>query len=355
MFRRSRDVRVDLILGNVLVLGLIALFAYFSSQSSLFFTWSNVETILVNDSPLAVVVVAMTLLIIAGHVDLSIGSTAALASMVTAIAVTEWGVPGIPAILLGVAVGGGVGAVNGFMCAYLRFNPIIVTLGMLGVLRGLTLMIHQDQVFGLGGIFTQIASDNWLGIPAILWFVIGAFVLGGLVIATTPWGRYIYAIGTNPSAAFLSALPVRLLPFCLYVATGAAAGLTGILIAARLDGVIPGDNALNLELQALTVVLLGGVAFAGGRGRLFGVFVAWLFLATLQDGLVVLNVTPYVQEVASGAALVFAAALDALGVFLSGRLQERKRVGAQVEQPTAAAPGAVRTEAVVGAGDGGER
>jgi ribose/xylose/arabinose/galactoside ABC-type transport system permease subunit len=330
LLRRSGDARVQLILGNVLVLALVAQIIYFASRSSTFLTSSNIQNILVNDAPLAIVVVPLTLLIIAGHVDLSIGSNAALSTLVTALAVLHWHVPHGLALLLGVAVGAGVGSVNGLMCAYLDFNPIVVTLGMLGILRGVTELIDQNQLFGLGGIFTTIGSSNWLGIPAILWFVIVAFVLGGVFITMTPWGRHIYAIGANRQAAFLSALPVRSLPFLLYVATGAGAGLTGVLLAARLDGIDPGQHALNLELQGLTIVLLGGVAFAGGRGRLFGVCVAWLFLATLQDGLVLLNVTPYVQEVSSGAALVFAAALDAFGAALTARLRDRRRVAAQL-------------------------
>jgi ribose transport system permease protein len=343
--RRTADARVELILGNVLVLALAALVVYFTSQSSSFLTWGNVQTILENTAPLAVVVVALTLLVIAGHADLSIGSNAALSGMICALAVTRWGVPHGAAIVLGVLAGAGVGALNGTMCALLAFNPIVVTLGMLGVLRGVTLLIDENQVFGLGGVFTTIGGGDWLGVPAILWFVIGAFALGGAFLTLTPWGRHVYAIGANPQAAFLSALPVRGLSFALYVATGAAAGVTGVLLAARLDGVSPGQHAVNLELQALTVVLLGGVAFAGGRGRLFGVAVAWLFLATLQNGLVVLNVTPYVQEVASGAALVFAASLDALGAFLSRRLESRRRLADQV-----AAPPTAREPAPAGAG-----
>jgi ribose/xylose/arabinose/galactoside ABC-type transport system permease subunit len=336
ILRRNGDARVQLILGNVLVIALIVEVVYFVSRSSQFLTSGNIQNILVSDAPLAVVVVPLTLLTISGYVDLSIGSNAALSTLICALAVLHWHLPHGVALVLGVLVGAGVGCINGFVCAYLDFNPIVVTLGMLGVLRGVTELIDQNQLFGLGGIFTTIGANNWLGIPAILWFVIAAFAIGGLFITLTPWGRHIFAIGTNRQAAFLSALPVRSLPFLLYVATGAGAGLAGVLLASRLDGIDPGQHALNLELQALTIVLLGGVAFAGGRGRLFGVFIAWLFLATLQDGLVLLNVTPYVQEVVSGAALVFAAALDAFGAALTARLRDRRRIAAQVtgdEQP----------------------
>jgi ribose/xylose/arabinose/galactoside ABC-type transport system permease subunit len=165
-----------------------------------------------------------------------------------------------------------------------------------------------------------------------LWFVIVPFALGAIFIRVTPWGRHIYAIGANRQAAYLSGLPTRWLPFWLYVATGMAAGLTGILLTARLDGMTPGQTGLTLEIQVLTVVLLGGVAFAGGRGRLFGVLVAWLFLATLQDGLVLLNVAPAVQLVASGLALAFAAAIDMLGSWVTERMEARRRTELQLSQ-----------------------
>lgn len=235
---------------------------------------------------------------------------------------------------LGVAVGAGVGVVNGLLCAILGFNPIIVTLGMLGVLRGVTLLVHQDQVFGLGGVFRTVGAGDLLGIPNSLWFVAAVFAGAAVFVSLTPWGRHIYAIGINPQAAYLSALPVRWLPFWLYVLTGACAGLAGMLITARLDGVSPGNQGIQLELQALTVILLGGVAFAGGRGRLYGVLFAWLFLGVLANGLVLMNVTPYVQLLASGLALVFAAALDTLGGVLGVRLQRRRRLVEHLEHRT---------------------
>jgi ribose/xylose/arabinose/galactoside ABC-type transport system permease subunit len=328
--RNSAD-RVEFVLNNVLVLALIALCVYFTTQTSAFLDLDNARTILENNAALAVLAVALTLLVIAGHVDLSIGSNVAFSGLITALAATRWGLPDIVALLLGVLAGAFVGVLNGTMCALLGFNPIIVTLGMLGFVRGVSLLINQEQVFGLGGLFHTIGAESSIGVPNALWFTFGAFILGALFLSGTPWGRHVYAIGVNPQAAFLSALPVKWLPFWLYVATGAAAGLAGVLLTARLDGVSPGDVGLQMELQALTVILLGGVAFAGGRGRLFGVLIAWLFLATLQNGLVLMNVTPYVQMVAAGLALIFAAALDALGAVLGPRLQQRRKVAQQIE------------------------
>jgi ribose/xylose/arabinose/galactoside ABC-type transport system permease subunit len=318
---RGIGAHVQWIQSNVLLLGLVALVICFATQSPTFLTGGNLKILLVSNAPMAVVVVAFTLLLISGYVDLSVGSIAALSALFTSLAALEWGAPDAVAILVGLLVGGACGALNGCLCALLGWNAIVVTLGMLGLYRGLTLLIRNVQLFGLGGVFTAIASGSFLGVPILLWFVIVPFALGAIFIRVTPWGRHIYAIGANRQAAYLSGLPTRWLPFWLYVATGMAAGLTGILL-----------TGLTLEIQVLTVVLLGGVAFAGGRGRLFGVLVAWLFLATLQDGLVLLNVAPAVQLVASGLALAFAAAIDMLGSWVTERMEARRRTELQLSQ-----------------------
>ena len=184
---------------------------------------------------------------------------------------------------------------------------------MLGVLRGVILLIHPTDLYGLGQSFNFIGNGELLGIPVLLLFALVAFALSAIFVNFTIWGRYIYAMGINPQAAYLAALPVRVLPFALYVTVGASAGLAGVLLAARLDGSSPGSLGLQMELQALTTVLLGGVAFAGGRGRILGVLTAWVFLGVLKNGLTLLNVTPFVQLIVAGLALVFAAALDGIG------------------------------------------
>jgi ribose/xylose/arabinose/galactoside ABC-type transport system permease subunit len=321
--------RPEFVVNNILVMALIVMCAFFATQSDRFLSFGNFELMMTNDAPIGALCAVLALLVIAGHVDLSVGSNIGFAGVLTALAVTQWGYSDGVALAIGILAGAGAGAINGLLCAILRFNPIIVTLGMLAVLRGVTLLIEETEQYGLGGTFRTIANGEVIGLPVLLLIALSAFVLAALFISLTPWGRHIYAIGVNPQAAFLAALPVRALPFALYVATGAAAGLAGALITARLDGASPGQQGLQMELQALTIILLGGVAFTGGRGRIFGVFTAWVFLAALQNGLVLMNVTPFVQLVASGMALVFAAALDQLGAVIGPRLQERRRVALQ--------------------------
>jgi ribose/xylose/arabinose/galactoside ABC-type transport system permease subunit len=342
-----RGYRVELAVNNILMLALAMLIVGFASSSPVFLTFSNFKVILTNYAAIGVLVSAMTLLVIAGHVDLSVGSNIALSGMITALALSSWSVSAGWAFVLGVGVGALVGSVNGLLCSLLRFNPIIVTLGMLSVLRGATLLINHTEVAGMGDTFFLIGNGNFLGIPILLWITGGCFLLASGFISLTVWGRYVYAIGVNPQAAYLSGLPIRSLVFGLYVATGAAAGLAGVLLVSRLDGASPGSLGLTMELQTLTIVLLGGVAFAGGRGRMIGVLTAWVFLGVLDNGLTLLNVPPFVQLVASGAALVFAASLDALGTFLGPNLERRRRVAEQIErakssgevgEPVASAP-----------------
>lgn len=320
------------LINNILLGTLVALMIFFSYQSSAFLTVSNFTVILTNNAAIGVVVAAMAILLIAGHVDLSVGSNIAFSGMVSAIAITKFGMSPAQAILAGILTGALVGAINGFLCGILRFNPIIVTLGMLSLLRGITLLTNPTEVYGLGDTFFFIGNGRFLGVPILLWIVATCFVLSAVFISKTVWGRYVYAIGVNPHAAFLAALPVKRVLVSLYIATGAAAGLAGVLLASRLDGVSPGALGLQMELQALTIILLGGVAFTGGRGRIFGVVTAWVFLGVLGNGLTLLNVPPFIQLVASGLALVLAASLDALGTYMAPRMAQRSKIAEQLEK-----------------------
>ena len=325
-----RQSNVDLFINNILIVALLILIIYFGFYSSAFLSFSNFSIILTNDAPIGVLVAFMTLLVIAGHVDLSVGANIAFSGTLAALANSKWGISDPLSILVGLGAGAGIGAINGILCGFLRLNPIIVTLGMLSVVRGAILLIEPTDAYGLGGLFNLIGNGSVLGIPILLLIVTVAFMISAVFVSLTVWGRHIYALGINPQAAFLAALPVRGLPFALYVITGLAAGVAGVLLVARLDGTSPGSLGLQMELQALTIILLGGVAFAGGRGRILGVVTAWIFLGVLTNGLTLLDITPYVQLVAAGLALVLAAGLDKLGSILGPRFQQQKQVEEQL-------------------------
>ena len=311
---------------NVIILTLVVAVVFFALSSDNFLTLGNFRNIAINSAILAVVVVPSALLILSGHIDLSVGSTVGLTGTITALAVTGWGWPVQWAILAGVGVGGLVGATNGLLCSVLNFNPIVATLGMLSVVRGSTLLITSASLFGLGPVFAVVGRGEFIGIPVLVWFAVVAFALGGVFLRLTPWGRHVYAIGVNTEAAFLAGISVRRLPFILYLATGVAAGVGGLMAVSRLDGAAPAQLGLTLELMVLTAVLVGGVAFSGGRGSLSGVLFAVLLLGVLQNGLVLMNVSTFVQKVAEGVLLVVAAGVDSFWVMLAS--QRRRRLGA---------------------------
>lgn len=331
----KREIPVELVVNNILLIALICIGLYFATETASFLTLSNFKVLLTNYAAIGIVASVMALLMIAGHVDMSVGSNIGLSGMITALAMSQWGFGAVGGVAIGVGTGALVGLVVGVLCAYCRFSPIIVTLGMLSVLRGVTLLINPIEVTGLGDSFFWMGNGSVLGVPILLIVVLLTFLAAAVFLSFTVWGRYVFAIGINPQAAFLAALPVRPVLLSLHVATGAAAGLAGVLLASRLDGASPGSLGLQMELQALTIILLGGVAFAGGRGRIFGVFVAWVFLAVLDNGLTLMNVPPFVQLVASGFALVFAASLDALGTVVGPRLEQRRRVREQLRNAQA--------------------
>lgn len=318
--------RADNIIINTLVVALIVAIGFFTLKSPYFFVWANFRVILSTTAVLGVVAVGLTCLIIAGKADLSIGASIGLSSTMTSLAAAEWHWNPFLAIGLGVLAGAAVGAANGLLCGTLGLNPVIVTLGMMTSVKGITQIVRQNPVNGLGHVFGTINNGSVLGFPVITIFTAVAFLIGALFLAFTPWGRHTYAVGTNQQASFLSALSVRALPFALYLATGAAAGLAGVLWAARLDGTDPGSAGTGMEFKALTVVLLGGVAFAGGRGKIVGVLLAVLFLGVLDNGLVILNVNQHIQEVVQGVALITAAALDVGGANLAAKVQFRRQV-----------------------------
>ncbi len=194
---------VELVVNNILLIALVLLIGYFTMQSGSFLTVSNFKVILTNYAAIGVVAAVMALLVIAGQVDMSVGSNIGFSGMVTAIAMASWGAPAGVGVLIGVGTGALVGLVNGVLCAYLRFSPIIVTLGMLSVLRGATLLINSIEIAGLGDTFFWIGNGSLLGLPVLLWVVFAVFLLSAAFLSLTVWGRYVYAIGVNPQASML--------------------------------------------------------------------------------------------------------------------------------------------------------
>ena len=309
---------------NALLLALGLLVLFFASQNDRFVSFDNFRLVALQVSIMGIVSVPLALLLISGGIDLSVGSIIGLGGMTSA-SLLHSGTPVTVAVLAGVLAGAAVGVANGGLSIFTKLSPIVVTLGALAAVRGLTFYISAVPIFGFPDSFTNLGSGRILGVPILVLIAAGVFVIGYVFLNRTPWGQHVYAFGVNSEAARLAGISTRVLPFMLYVATGAAAGLGGSLLVARLNSATPGTLGLAFEIDVLTAILLGGVAFGGGRGRLSGVLVGVVFLGVLTNGLVLLDVRSFTQTLLKGIALVAAAGLAAL----VGRLETRAALAAR--------------------------
>jgi ribose/xylose/arabinose/galactoside ABC-type transport system permease subunit len=297
---------------NALLVALILEVAFFSLFSAQFLTLNNFTNVAVQSSIIGLVAVPTALLLLTGYVDLSIGSTLALGAVVAGVTLVGGADPTL-AVLAGVGAGLAVGLLNGALICLLGFSAIIVTLGGLTAIRGVALAVTDQSPTNFPDAFLRLGGGTLSGIPIPVVITGLAFLLGGLFLRYTVYGRYVYAIGVNPEATYLSGVSIRRIPFILFVLTGAAAGLGGTVLAARIGAAPPGTLGTGFELSVLTAVLLGGVAFGGGKGNIFGVLLGVLFLGILQNGLTLLNVPSTYSLIAQGSVLIVAAAFEYLG------------------------------------------
>jgi len=289
--------------------GLVVLFVALGAPN--FQTFGNVSNIVRLSAPIMMVSIPMAFLLIMGYVDLSVGSQLALSAVVAGLLITNLGVPPLIAIAGAVAVTAGVGLINGTLTTRLGLSPIIVTLGMLTAVRGIALLAAPNSIYAFFPIdFAAVSYTGVLGIPYYGIAEAVVVVAGAFVLAWSPVGRHALAIGVNEEAAFLSGINSRRTILAAFVVTGALAGVAGVMYALLLNSAPSGQLGVGFELDVLTAVLLGGVAFNGGRGTIRGVVLGVLFLAVLQNGLILLNVPTSFGLVIKGAALVFAALLD---------------------------------------------
>ena len=298
--------------GGGLFVALVLLSLYFSVSTGSFFTRSNILVVLEQISVLGIVAVPGAMLLVSGNLDLSVGSVAGLSAATFGEFDKIFGWPVWLAALGALAVGAAWGTMNGILISYLGFSPVIVTLGGFAGAAGLAQTITSDSTrsaFGTG--FDFLGNGTLAGIPVMVLIFFAVFLIGVFVWYETSTGRHLIAIGANKGAATALGVASRRLPCVIYILSGTAAALGGLIITAQLDGASV-QIGVGLELQVLTAILLGGVAFNGGRGSLWGTLAGILFIGVLDDGLILINVGPYVADLAVGGALVVAAALDVL-------------------------------------------
>lgn len=292
-----------------LVVVLVGLFVYFSVASEFFLSTNNVLNILTAIAVTGILAAPGTALLIAGHVDLSVGAATALCGVVLATTAPELGVTG--ALLVALLAGVVVGIINGTLVTVIGVNSLIVTLGGLAAYRGATFLLADGQT-------VLMPNFTWLGtarpflnipVPVILFLLVAAVIF--VVLRYTVFGRNVYAIGANPTAARLVGIRSRLVVFVAFVASGVGAALAGLLLTSQLSAAVP-NAALGLELTVVTAIVLGGASLSGGRGSVLGTALGLMIIGVLNNGMTLMNISSYWQQVASGVLLITAVSFDRL-------------------------------------------
>lgn len=292
-----------------LLIFIIIISAVVQYRNPAFLTLKNINSLLTNTAILSILAVGMMLVLVTRGIDLSVGSIIGFSGMVTAL--TVFYMPELPpavAVLWGMVVGATIGAITGVLVARFDILPVIATLGMMNVVRGLTYVVSGGRwvsSYQMPDSFKLIAHSRFLGINSLVVFAIVVYVVAFFFINHTRTGRRIYAVGSNPEAAEVSGLPRRRLLFLVYTIMGGLAGLGGVLWVAKFASA-QGNTAVTYELQVIAACILGGVSITGGVGRLSGLILGTLMFGILANALPLVNVSPFWQQGIQGGVVLAA-------------------------------------------------
>ena len=289
--------------------GLLALCVALWAATPHFATVSNLVNVVEQSAIIGIVAVGMTFVILTGGIDLSVGSIVALAGIVLGISF-EAGLPIAAAALAGLTVGLATGVANGALITLGRLPPFIATLGMMSVARGVALMLSDGRpISGYPESFRALATGHVLGIPVPVILMLAIYGIAHFLLTRTLLGRYTYAIGGNEEAAALSGIAVRAYKTAAYAIAGLLAAVTSLLLVARLNSAQP-IAGIMYELDAIAAVVIGGTSLLGGSGSVVGTLIGALIMGVLRNGLNLLGVSSYLQQVAIGTVIVVAVLVD---------------------------------------------
>jgi ribose transport system permease protein len=315
---------VNLLRRGVVLILLVLLAAYFSSQTDRFWQSGNLVNILQQNAATIIVTVGMALTMIIGGVDLSVGSVAALSGAISAGLIVNHGQPFEVAAALTLLMGFGIGLINGGLIVYGKLPPFVATLATLGVARGLTLLYTDGRtISGLGEAYTfwgrgRVALPLLGDVPVPILVMLVVVLFFTWLMSETRYGLHVYAIGGSEETARLAGVSVDRVKLITYGLSGTLAALAGMLLTARLFSAQP-QLAVGLELEAIAAAVLGGVSLFGGVGNVLGAVSGGLLIGVLTNGMNLLRVPSYQQQMIQGVVLVGAVAVDVL----SKRLERR--------------------------------
>jgi ribose transport system permease protein len=308
--RRSTLATIGPFLGLVAV---IAVFALLTDSPSQYLSIRNFRIVVAQTVIVALGAIGMTMIIVSGGIDLSVGSAIALTGVVTAIGIRDgWGP--LVSVLAGVAAGGAVGIVNGLAITRLKVIPFIATLGTLGMARGVAKWIADQQTVNVpetwvNDLAVTFPRHEWLIVAPGVWLTLGLAVVAAFVLRRTVFGRRVFALGSNEAAARACGIPVDRLKVWIYGLAGLLFGLSGVMQMSRLRQGDP-TVAIGTELDVIAAVVIGGWSLSGGVGTILGSMIGASIMAVLRNGSQQMGWPNYIQEIIIGAIIVVAVALD---------------------------------------------
>ena len=297
------------------LLGLFFVIGLFSAlRPQTFATWDNAQLILLQTAVVGTAALGMTLIIVSGGIDLSVGSTVALCTVTIALLLAK-GVPPVVAILGGIATGAICGLVIGLLITRLKLSPFIVTLGMWGAVRGIAKGLANDQTVQapetwINSLLNSLPDNQkWMIVPPGVWMTLVLALLIAAMLRYTRFGRHIFAIGSNESTARLCGVAVEPTKLAIYALAAALAGVAGVL---QFSFLTLGDptTASGMELDIIAAVVIGGASLAGGQGSIFGTIIGALIMTSVANGCTKMEMPNWVQEIVTGGIIIAAVALD---------------------------------------------
>lgn len=297
-----------------LIITYILMVAFFTIKNPLFIEPKNYQVIATNAPIIGIVAIGVGTVLIAGNVDLSVGSLAGLVAVISSLFLKNTGISFILVIIIGIIIGIAVGALNGFIVNYIGVNSIITTLGMWATLKGVSMILTSGTVYFSNHEFQRIGRGYiFKVIPNVLLFMIILIVIMYFVLRFTKFGRNIYLVGANDLSARAVGVNVKKTRFLTFLISSGFAALAGIIIASQFSGAAY-DYGTGWEFRALTICIVGGISLSGGRGTLVGLFFALLILGSLSNGLTMINMPINWRDFFEGGILLIAIIIDSIRV-----------------------------------------
>ena len=291
---------------------LLALIIFFTIMSDSFLTAQNLLTVARQVAMLGISAVGMTCVILTAGIDLSVGSVMAITNITGSMMMVNAGLPILPAVILTLLIAACIGLINGFLVAFVRVPALITTLAMMTILRGLSFVLCGGMpVWGLPENFKRLGQGYFGPIPIPVIIMVLIFICGWIFLNRTKTGRYIYGLGGNREAVRLSGVNTKKIETLVFVISALLTGLAGVIMLSRINTGQP-KIGTGYEMDVITAVVLGGVSIMGGEGSLIGVFIGVLITGILSNGMILIGVGEYHQQITKGIVLLLAVIFDTM-------------------------------------------